>query len=62
MNNADLQKLVCQGAVSASIRINDCIKNYESGIITDKGGVCGCSKPASTNHAVTIVGFGRDFE
>jgi len=28
MINDDLWKLVCQGAVSASFRINDCIKNY----------------------------------
>jgi hypothetical protein len=62
MNNADLERLVCHGVISVSMRINDCIKNYKGGIITDKDGVCGCSKQASTNHAVAIVGFGRDFE
>ena len=60
LNNADLEKLVCHGVVSVSIRINDCIKSYKKGIITDKNNVCGCSKLTSTNHAVAIVGFGRD--
>ena len=56
----DLAKLVCQGAVSSNFFINDCIKNYESGIITDTNGECGCSRTFSSNHAVTIVGFGVD--
>eukprot|EP00347_Sterkiella_histriomuscorum_P022988 403336383 len=62
INNADLEKLVCQGTVSISIRINDCIKNYKSGVLYDGDGSCGCSKIKSTNHAVAIVGFGRDEE
>mmetsp|Transcript_55840 Transcript_55840/g.76959 ORF Transcript_55840/g.76959 Transcript_55840/m.76959 type:complete len:97 (+) Transcript_55840:872-1162(+) len=41
--------------------MNDCIKNYESGIITDTNGECGCSHTRGTNHAVTIVGVGQDF-
>ena len=61
--NSDIEKLVCQGVVSVSIRINDCIKNYKSGIIYDGGNhTCGCSTIGGTNHAVAIVGFGRDFE
>ena len=56
----DLAKLVCQGAVSSNFFINDCIKNYKSGIITDANGECGCSKTFTSNHAVTIVGFGVD--
>lgn len=39
----DLALMVCQGAVSVNFFINDCIKNYESGIITDTNGECGCS-------------------
>lgn len=31
----DMEKLVCQGTVSVSIRINKCVKNYKSGIIYD---------------------------
>jgi len=58
--NEDLAMLVCQGAVSVSFYINDCIKNYESGIITDFDDECGCSKLLTTNHAVAIVGFGVD--
>ena len=59
--NADIEKLVCQGAVSVSMRINDCIKNYQSGIIYDGGNsTCGCSKFGGTNHAVSIVGYGTD--
>jgi hypothetical protein len=38
MDNEDLEKLVCQGAVSVSFRINDCIKNYQGGIIYDGDG------------------------
>lgn len=57
----DLEKLVCQGTVSVSIRINECIKNYQSGIIYDQDGSCGCSfNGGGTNHAVAIVGFGTD--
>lgn len=33
---------------------------YKSGIIDDRDGKCGCSKPESTNHAVTIVGYGEE--
>ena len=41
--------------------MNDCIKNYQSGVIYDgPGGVCGCSSVPSTNHAALIVGFGVD--
>ena len=28
MTNKDLEKLVCHGTISVSIRINDCLKNY----------------------------------
>lgn len=60
---ADMEKLVCQGAVSVSIRINDCIKNYQSGIIYDgENSTCGCSSIGGTNHAVALVGFGTDPE
>ena len=62
MNNRDLERLVCQGAVSAAIRINNCIKSYQSGIIDDRDGKCGCSHPESTNHAVTLVGYGEDVQ
>jgi hypothetical protein len=55
--NQDLKTLVCQGAVSVPFTINDCIKNYSTGIITDAEGECGCSGQKE-NHAVTIVGFG----
>ena len=40
--------------------INDCIKNYQSGIITDGMNECGCTNSHTVNHAVTIVGFGLD--
>ena len=40
--------------------MNDCIKNYKSGILTDANDECGCTKTLSINHAVTIVGFGQD--
>ncbi|CDW81043.1 cysteine protease [Stylonychia lemnae] len=60
INNEDMEKLVCQGTVSISIRINDCIKSYKSGILHDNDGSCGCSKVKSGNHAVAIVGFGTD--
>ena len=60
MNNPDLRKLLCQGVVSVGIRINDCIKSYSSGIITDLEGECGCSRIPSCNHAVALVGFGFD--
>ena len=56
----DLAKLVCHGAVSAGFFMNDCIKNYSSGILTDFNGECGCSHLQTTNHAVAIVGFGVD--
>jgi C1A family cysteine protease len=57
-----MEKLVCQGAVSTSIRINDCIKNYAGGIIWDgdENATCGCSNVGGTNHAVAIVGYGVD--
>ncbi len=58
--NEDLALLVCQGAVSTGFFINDCIKNYESGILTDFNNECGCSELKTTNHAVAIVGFGVD--
>ena len=61
MNNRDLSRLVCGGVVTVSMRINNCIKNYESGIIDDREGACGCSWPQMTNHAVAIVGFGEDY-
>ena len=58
----DVEKLACQGAVSVSMRINDCIKNYAGGIIYDgdENSTCGCSNVGGTNHAVAIVGFGED--
>jgi hypothetical protein len=60
---ADMEKMVCQGTVSVSIRINDCIKNYESGIIFDgENSTCGCSHIGGTNHAVALVGYGTDPE
>mmetsp|Transcript_31867 Transcript_31867/g.37494 ORF Transcript_31867/g.37494 Transcript_31867/m.37494 type:complete len:94 (+) Transcript_31867:859-1140(+) len=40
--------------------MNDCIKNYSGGILTDFSGECGCSQQQTTNHAVAIVGFGVD--
>jgi len=58
--NSDMKSLVCQGAVSVPFYINDCIKSYKSGIISDNNGECGCSKDLTFNHAVTIVGFGQD--
>ncbi|TNV77595.1 hypothetical protein FGO68_gene1842 [Halteria grandinella] len=61
VTTTDLETLVCQGPVSISLRINDCIKNYHSGIIFDgPGSDCGCSDIPSTNHAAVIVGFGSD--
>jgi KDEL-tailed cysteine endopeptidase len=39
--------------------INNCIKNYKSGVVTDFKGECGCTG-LRQNHAVTIVGFGQD--
>jgi len=33
--NEDLKRLTCQGALSTYFYINECIKNYSSGIITD---------------------------
>jgi C1A family cysteine protease len=60
MTNEDLMRLSCKGVVSVGIRINNCIKNYQSGILYDGDGSCGCSQPQSTNHAAAIVGFGRD--
>lgn len=59
LRNDDLKKLTCQGAVSIYFYINDCIKNYSDGIITDFENECGCSGKGA-NHAVTIVGFGQD--
>ena len=56
----DLKRLSCHGAVAVNVRINDCIKNYKSGIIFDGDKSCGCSAPLSTNHAAVVVGFGRD--
>ena len=43
------------------MRINICIKHYISGIIDDRKGDCGCSQTGGPNHAVALVGFGRDF-
>lgn len=60
INNTDLKHLVCLGAVSVPFYINDCIKNYASGIITDTHNECGCTRPETWNHAVTIVGYGQD--
>ena len=57
----DIEKLVCQGTVSVSIRINKCVKNYKSGIIYDNDKSCGCTfYGGGTNHAVAIVGYGTD--
>lgn len=42
------------------MRINDCIKNYQSGIIYDGDNSCRCSEIQTVNHAATIVGFGID--
>ena len=56
--NKDMRKLVCQGAVSVNFFMNDCIKQYASGVLTDNNDECGCSKDLAINHAVTIVGFG----
>lgn len=58
--NKDLQTLVCQGALASEFFINDCIKNYAGGIITDGNGECGCSDLETSNHALAIVGFGKD--
>ena len=55
-----MRRLVCLGAVSVPFFMNDCIKNYESGILTDNNNECGCSKDLGINHAVAIVGFGQD--
>jgi hypothetical protein len=63
VTNTDLEKLVCQGTVSVSIRINNCLKSYKSGILYDGDGKCGCtSTVGGTNHAVAIVGFGEEKE
>ena len=43
---------------SVNFFMNDCIKNYSSGVLTDNNDECGCSKDLAINHAVTIVGFG----
>jgi hypothetical protein len=34
---ADLEKLLCKQPVSVALLLNDCIKNYVSGIIDDDG-------------------------
>lgn len=61
ITNSDLETLACQGPVSVSLRINDCVKDYVSGIIFDgPGSSCGCSSVPSANHAAVIVGFGVD--
>lgn len=61
INNYDLEKLVCEGAVAVPVRINDCFKNYAGGILTNEE--CGCnSRLGMTNHAVTIVGFGKEIQ
>lgn len=60
ITNEDMKHLVCQGAVSVPFYINDCIKNYTGGIITDSYNECGCTKPQTFNHAVTVVGYGQD--
>ena len=62
MLRRDLWKLVCSNPVAVSIRINDCIKQYSSGVITDFDNECGCTSNPYTNHAVTIVGYGRDYD
>jgi hypothetical protein len=60
ITNADLEKLVCYGTVSVSIRINNCLKAYKGGILYDGDGKCGCtSSVGGTNHAVAIVGYGE---
>lgn len=59
MTKKDLEILVCHGAVTVGMRINNCIKQYKSGIIVDNDGECGCSTVEAPNHAVTIVGFGE---
>lgn len=61
MTNADLETLVCNGPVSISLRINDCIKNYQKGVIYDgPDSDCGCSTVPSTNHDAVLIGFGID--
>lgn len=60
MNNRDLERLVCQGAIPVGMRINGCFRHYEKGVVYDNDLSCGCSEMPSTNHAVVIVGFGRD--
>ena len=57
----DLEKLVCQGAVAVPMKINRCIKPSIAGIIDDSDGLCGCSI-GGPNHAVTLVGFGKQVE
>jgi hypothetical protein len=60
VRNEDMKHLLCQGAVSVPFYINDCIKNYSGGIITDTFNECGCTERETFNHAVTVVGFGQD--
>lgn len=57
--NWDLERLVCQNAVAVPIFINDCFKNYKCGILTNEE--CNCNRGhGAGNHAVTIVGFGKE--
>eukprot|EP00349_Pseudokeronopsis_sp_Brazil_P001464 CAMPEP_0202961830 /NCGR_PEP_ID=MMETSP1396-20130829/5916_1 /ASSEMBLY_ACC=CAM_ASM_000872 /TAXON_ID= /ORGANISM="Pseudokeronopsis sp., Strain Brazil" /LENGTH=74 /DNA_ID=CAMNT_0049681961 /DNA_START=833 /DNA_END=1057 /DNA_ORIENTATION=+ len=61
LQNSDLRRLACKGVLAVNVRINDCIKNYQSGVIFDGDGSCGCSNYQVTNHAVALVGLGVDF-
>jgi hypothetical protein len=57
----DLEKLVCNSPVSVSLRVNQCLKDYQSGIIFDgDGSACGCSDLQLVNHSAVLVGFGID--
>lgn len=59
--NYDLEKLACHHAVAVPVFINDCFKHYKSGILTNEE--CKCNKGrGATNHAVTIVGFGKQYD
>jgi C1A family cysteine protease len=61
INTHDLETLLCHGAVAVPIWINDCFKNYQGGILTNEE--CNCNRPRGVvNHAVTVVGFGKQYE
>ena len=62
LTKKDLEKLSCEGVVAVGMRINLCIKHYQTGIIDDRKGDCGCSHYPGPNHAVALVGFGTDFD